>query len=101
MKLIFTFKHCLSGACTTWRVLEDFFQGIALAILEPLTLKFKLIRDIKVCDTLDVAHLGSEGFCSKYRSSFKLLMTPYNFLNIKDSITVKKCFLKLLIKAFF
>jgi len=68
------------------------FQGIALTILEPAKLKLKLIRDSKVCDILDVAHVGSEEFCSKYRSSFKLLMASCSLLGIIDSIAVRKMF---------
>jgi len=72
-------------------VFERFdFLGILLAILETATLKLKLIRDIKVCETLDVAHIVSEGFCTKYRSSFKLLMASCILLNIIDSIATKK-----------
>ena len=97
---LFTFTPCLSTTCTTWMVSGDWvcfweiwsFQGIALTILDPATLKLKLIRDIKVCETLDVAHIGSEGFCTKYRSSFKLLMASYSLLNIIDSIDIRKMF---------
>jgi hypothetical protein len=68
------------------------FQGIALTILEPANLKLKLIRGIKVGDILDVAHIGSEGFCAKYKSSFKLLMASYSILDIIYSIAVRKMF---------
>ena len=98
--VIFTFTRCLSPACPTWTVFGYWvclreissFQGIASALLELPTLKLKLDHNIKVCDTLDVAHLSSEGFCTKYRSSFELLMASYSLLNIKDSIAARKMF---------
>lgn len=55
-------------------------------------MKLKLIRDIKVCDTLDVANIDSEGFYTEYRSSFKLLIASYSLLNVIDSIAIRKMF---------